>query len=239
MRFNKVLVPGALALALSVSAVSAEAGQSGRRPNRNSGGGGSEQRGGEPRGGGSRDEQRGAGDRNERRRADGRNDQRDTGDRDDQPRERAGRAERRSGPVYVEPRRGPVYVAPRRVAPSRNYGRGPGLSVYFSIGSGYRYGSPYYGPVYGYSVPSSAYGPRRNYGELRLHVRPSDAAVYVDGYYAGIVDDFDGVFQRLTLEVGPHRVEVEAPGYETRVYDVYVDPTRTLDLRGDLYPQRP
>ena len=39
--------------------------------------------------------------------------------------------------------------------------------------------------------------------------RPRDAAVYVDGYYAGIVDDFDGVFQRLTLEVGPHRIELE------------------------------
>ena len=37
------------------------------------------------------------------------------------------------------------------------------------------------------------------YGDVRLMVRPRDAAVYVDGYYAGVVDDFDGVFQRLTL----------------------------------------
>jgi hypothetical protein len=133
---------------------------------------------------------------------------------------------------------GPVYVAPRIVAPRRYYGPGPGVSVFFAFGSGYRYGSPYYGRVYGYSVPSGAYNARHYYGDLRLHIRPSGAAVYVDGYYAGVVDDFDGVFQRLTLEVGPHRVEVEAPGYETRVYDVYVDPSRTLDLRGGLLRER-
>ncbi len=58
--------------------------------------------------------------------------------------------------------------------------------------------------------------------------------MYVDGYYAGIVDDFDGFFQRLTLEVGPHQIEVEAPGLEPQVFDVYVDPYRTVDIRADL-----
>ena len=65
--------------------------------------------------------------------------------------------------------------------------------------------------------------------------RPRDAAVYVDGYYAGIVDDFDGVFQRLTLEVGPHAIEIDADGLEPRYFDIYVDPARTVDLRADLY----
>jgi len=37
-----------------------------------------------------------------------------------------------------------------RRSPYRHYGPGPGLSVYFGNGSGYRYGSPYYGRVYGY-----------------------------------------------------------------------------------------
>jgi hypothetical protein len=30
---------------------------------------------------------------------------------------------------------------------------------------------------------------------------PKEAAVYVDGFYAGVVDDFDGVFQSLPLPV--------------------------------------
>ena len=58
--------------------------------------------------------------------------------------------------------------------------------------------------------------------------------MYVDGYYAGIVDDFDGRFQRLALEAGPHEIEVSAPGVEPQVFDVYVDPSRTVELHADL-----
>jgi len=117
----------------------------------------------------------------------------------------------------------------------RYYGPGGNFSIYFGIGNGYLYGSPYAGRVYGYAGPRS-YGSRVYYGDLRLQVRPRNAAVYVDGYYAGIVDDFDGVFQRLTLEVGPHEIELDAPGLAPQVFDVYVDPAQTVNLRTDLYP---
>ena len=53
--------------------------------------------------------------------------------------------------------------------------------------NGYAYG-------YGHGYPA---------GELRLQVRPPHAEVYVDGYFAGLVDDFDGVLQGLRLEEGP------------------------------------
>ena len=66
-------------------------------------------------------------------------------------------------------------------------------------------------------------------------VQPRDAAVYVDGYYAGVVDDFDGVFQRLTLEVGPHQIELDARGLEPQFYDVYVDAAQTTTIRTELY----
>jgi hypothetical protein len=127
------------------------------------------------------------------------------------------------------------YLAPRIVRPDRHYyGSGGNLSVYFGWGSGYLFGSPWSGRVYGYVAPR-AYDLRVYYGDVRLQVRPRDAAVYVDGYYAGIVDDFDGVFQRLTLEVGPHTLEIDAPGLEPRFFDIYVDPARTVDVRADLY----
>jgi hypothetical protein len=130
------------------------------------------------------------------------------------------------------------YYAPRRIDrryPSkRYYGPGGHLSLYFGIGSGYRHGSPYYGRVYGYRRSAPTYGRYVLYGDLRLKVSPRDAAVYVDGYYAGIVDDFDGFFQRLTLEAGPHEIEIDAPGLGSQVFDVYVDPERTIDLHADL-----
>ena len=131
------------------------------------------------------------------------------------------------------------YVAPRSrvdvVRPRFNHHYGPSYSVFFGIGSGYRYGAPFHGRVYGY-VPAPVYGARIYYGDVRLEVRPREAAVFVDGYYAGIVDDFDGVFQRLTLTVGPHEIEIEAPGLEPQVFNVLVDPSRTIDVRADLYP---
>ncbi len=49
-------------------------------------------------------------------------------------------------------------------------------------------------------------------GELRLQVRPRDAQVFVDGAYAGTVDEFDGTFQSLRLESGDYQVELVLPG---------------------------
>ena len=109
--------------------------------------------------------------------------------------------------------------------------------LYYTWAFGYRFGSPYDGRVYGYYTPYD--GRRRYYGEVRLDLRPRDAEVYVDGYFAGLVDDFDGRFERLTLEVGPHRIEIVAPGFVPRAFDVYVDPDRTIDVHGDLVFARP
>src|SRR5262245_52206688 len=55
----------------------------------------------------------------------------------------------------------------------------------------YPYGYPYY---WAYDNSSSA----------RLQVTPRNAQVYVDGYFAGVVDDFDGTFQRLNIDAGEH-----------------------------------
>jgi PEGA domain-containing protein len=125
-----------------------------------------------------------------------------------------------------------------------------GFGIY--IGSPFRYGypgyarryysAPYpyaYGYPYGYAYPaySGVYAaPPVNalYGGVRLDVSPRDAAVYVDGYYAGIVDDFDGTWQRVALEPGPHRFEIAAPGYETLSFEVNVRPDQTVRYRGDM-----
>ena len=139
------------------------------------------------------------------------------------------------------------------VAPSVRYYRGYSPWGFGGVGFGSYYGSfydPYvfydpYSPWYGsygryggyggYGYPSYGYG--YSYpadGELRLKVRPRDAQVFVDGYYVGIVDDFDGVFQRLHLPSGPHRIEVRAPGYQTLTFDVQIRFEETTKYEGDL-----
>jgi hypothetical protein len=138
--------------------------------------------------------------------------------------------------VYVAPvhriYRNYYYYYPRDIYP---YGYG-------AFGLGYFYYDPYvWAPVatihydgyaygYGYGDPT---------GELRLQVRPRDAEVYVDGYYAGMVDDFDGTFQSLRLEEGEYHIEIVAPGYETIAFDVQIQPGRKINYRGDLFVEQP
>lgn len=71
-------------------------------------------------------------------------------------------------------------------------------------------------------------------GALRLKVKPRDASVYVDGYFAGQVDDFDGVFQKLKIEPGPHRVEIHMDGYEPLTFEVRIMPDRKTTYRGEM-----
>ena len=74
-------------------------------------------------------------------------------------------------------------------------------------------------PSYSYPAyaPGGVYQYRYGYptGQIRLQVRPRDAEVYVDGYYAGRVDDFDGYIQSLQIEEGPHTIEIVAPATRT------------------------
>jgi hypothetical protein len=101
-------------------------------------------------------------------------------------------------------------------------------------GLGFGYYDPWGGGDAGYYRPYG-YGAGSNYeGSLRLRVEPRDASVLVDGYYVGTVDDFDGVFQRLYVEAGPHRIELRAPGYEPLTFDVRPDPGRVATYTGEL-----
>jgi len=56
----------------------------------------------------------------------------------------------------------------------------------------------------------------------------------VDGYFAGQVDDFDGKFQRLHVEPGPHRIEVRADGYAPLSFEIQVPAGRTVNYSGEL-----
>lgn len=84
-------------------------------------------------------------------------------------------------------------------------------------------------PIYAqYPYPYGRYYSSGNWASARLDVKPRDAQVYVDGYFVGIVDQFDGVFQRLDLPTGEHEVEVYLKGF--RPYR-----QRTLFRPGESY----
>lgn len=121
------------------------------------------------------------------------------------------------------------YYYPRRLYP---YGYG-------AFGLGYFYYDPYYwGPPYAQGYPGYPYY-GDDAGQVRLKVKPRDAEVYVNGYYAGRVDDFDGYFQGLKLEEGGYHISIVAPGYEPLEFDIRVIAGRTVSYEGELLRRRP
>jgi hypothetical protein len=127
--------------------------------------------------------------------------------------------------------RPPAYrYVPRFNRPYAFGALGPGYFYYGSFGwyprATYLADLGYFGRGYGFDL-----------GEVRLRVQPRWAEVYVDGFYAGTVDDFDGVFQSLRLESGPYHLEIVAPGYETLEVDLRIIPGEKITYRGDMRPE--
>jgi hypothetical protein len=132
--------------------------------------------------------------------------------------------------------------------------RGPRVAARATIVVGAPYRSYFYDPWYPYDYwyPSPYYyGPRNYYyddtASVRIEGTPRQAEVFVDGYYAGIVDDFDGTFQRLNVEPGEHDLQLFLPGHRPFNQRVYVQPRTTFRLRfalerlapGEPEPLRP
>jgi hypothetical protein len=106
---------------------------------------------------------------------------------------------------------------------------------YWNGGLGWHYGySPfYYSGLYGYYPYDYNRRYYSNYrtGAVRVMVEPRDTRVYVDGYYAGIADDFDGLFQRLNLSSGRHDLTLKLEGHRTYKLKVYVPLDQTVKIR--------
>ena len=152
------------------------------------------------------------------------------------------------GNVYAphySPNYSPRVYAPRVYAPHsyyRPYAFRPRFSIGFGIYAGYpvpyTYSYPYPVEVYGYGAPREVViNPGTSaYGGVALDITPPDADVWVDGQYAGKVQDFDGTTQPLTLTPGTHRIEVQAAGYQPMTVDVGIQAGQVVPYRGDLQP---
>lgn len=166
--------------------------------------------------------------------------QRQGGGRPGAGRGRAGAPRGGPAPVVV-PRRGgfgsPGWWGPSPVFAARPYYYDP-----FWISGAFGWSPMFYAP-WSLMWSTAGYGPYPwfgsttfNTGGLRLKMKPRDAQVFVDGFYAGLVDDFDGIFQSLRLAPGGHKVEVRMAGFETMALDVHIQPDRTITWEERLRP---
>jgi hypothetical protein len=92
-------------------------------------------------------------------------------------------------------------------------------------------------PLYTSYTAAGAYEPLLEgapVGGVQLDIDPRRAQVFVDGTYAGLVEEFSGYFHHLELAAGPHDIAVVSPGYEPLNLHVIVAPGATLTHRDAL-----
>jgi PEGA domain len=96
--------------------------------------------------------------------------------------------------------------------------------------------NPWFGYQWGWGYPPYPYpGPYlAPDASVKLEVKPNKAEVYVDGYYAGIVDDFDGAFQRLHVAPGEHELELYLDGYRAVKQKIYLTADNTFKVKYAL-----
>ena len=137
------------------------------------------------------------------------------------------------------------------------YGYGYGWP-YYGLGFGFGIGYPYWGAYsYGWGYPYAWGGYYGGYypsyhvndalGSAQLKVSPRETEVFVDGYFAGVVDDFDGFSQRLRLEPGEHEVTLFLEGHRPLTRKMLFTVGQTFKIQhameplgaGEPPPQRP
>jgi hypothetical protein len=98
------------------------------------------------------------------------------------------------------------------------------------------YYGPYYGPLHEWP---RGWTQRYSMSSVRLRVKPADTEVYLNGYFAGRVDDFDGMFQRLYVPAGEHLLELYLEGYRTFRRPIYFSAGDAPDVVHQMLPLRP
>jgi len=147
----------------------------------------------------------------------------------------------RARPPSVRP---PVVV---RVPTYRPYYRSYSRSYYSRyyrsyVGFGYGYPGPFYaayGYPWGFYPGYGYYAVDQGTGSVRVQVEPRQTEVYIDGYYVGVADDYDGVFQRLRLPPGAHEIELYLEGHRAVRQTLYLTPGATVKVQYRMEPLGP
>jgi hypothetical protein len=82
--------------------------------------------------------------------------------------------------------------------------------------------------------PRFTYPDPKTSSEVRLDVHPGRAAVFLDEYYAGTVDEYYGVEHAMLVGPGKHRLKIALGGYKTFETEVELLPHQKFELRTDL-----
>jgi hypothetical protein len=98
-------------------------------------------------------------------------------------------------------------------------------SLCLPVGVGAQFRHPPFPYPYRYAASES---------DLRILVKPKDASVYVDGYFAGKVEEFDGAFQRLRVEPGQHEITIYLEGYRSLKQRLYLSSRSSRKIEGTL-----
>lgn len=90
-----------------------------------------------------------------------------------------------------------------------------------------------------YPYPRYRYAGYYDESSLRIQVKPKEAEVYVDGYFMGTVDSYDGLFQRLHVPPGEHVVEIFHEGYRPIRESMRFVRREGYELKREMEPLAP
>jgi PEGA domain len=72
--------------------------------------------------------------------------------------------------------------------------------------------------------------------EVKLHVTPERAAVFVDEAFVGSVSEFMGVGRGMLVNPGKHHIKIALPGYQDFDTEISLLPGQKIALKTDLVP---
>ena len=72
--------------------------------------------------------------------------------------------------------------------------------------------------------------------QIKLHVTPERAAVFVDDAFVGSVNEFMGVGHGMLVSPGKHRIKIALPGYQAFDTEVSLLPHQKITIKTDLIP---
>ncbi len=82
--------------------------------------------------------------------------------------------------------------------------------------------------------PRFTYPDPKTSSEVRLDVQPGRAAVFLDTYFVGTVDEYYGVEHAMLVVPGKHRFKIALAGYKTFETEVDLAPRQKFELRTEL-----
>jgi hypothetical protein len=70
--------------------------------------------------------------------------------------------------------------------------------------------------------------------QVRLTVNPGRAAVFLDDYYVGTVDQFYGIEHSMLVVPGKHHIKIALPGFKTFETELNLSPRQKFEIKTDL-----